>query len=151
MRRITLWLFSTIAALVLLFSYRTSTNSTAGATAVAQAPATAGTTAPDPAASTSGSKTSTGTKTYTGSVAQTRWGPVQVQLKVTNKKITNVSVIQFPNGNGKDQEINSQALPILTQETVEAQSAQIDMVSGATVTSDGYLESLQSALDQAGL
>jgi uncharacterized protein with FMN-binding domain len=76
---------------------------------------------------------------------------VQVQLKVSNGKITDVSVIQYPNGNGKDQEINSQALPVLTQETVDAQSADIDMVSGATVTSNGYLESLQSALDQAGL
>jgi uncharacterized protein with FMN-binding domain len=76
---------------------------------------------------------------------------VQVQLKVSSAKITNVSVIQYPNGNGKDAEINSQALPVLIQETVESQSASIDMVSGATVTSDGYLESLQSALDQAGL
>jgi uncharacterized protein with FMN-binding domain len=59
--------------------------------------------------------------------------------------------VQYPDGNGKDQEINSYALPILTQETVDAQSAGIDMVSGATVTSDGYIESLQSALDQAGL
>ena len=87
----------------------------------------------------------------TGSVAQTRWGPVQVELTVANGKITKVSVIQYPSGNGKDQEINSYALPILVQETVDAQSANIDMVSGATVTSDGYVRSLQSALDQANL
>jgi uncharacterized protein with FMN-binding domain len=84
-------------------------------------------------------------------VAQTQWGPVEVQLTVSNRKITRVSVLQYPNGNGRDQEINSQALPILTQETVSSQSANIDMVSGATVTSNGYLESLQSALDQASL
>ena len=78
-------------------------------------------------------------------------GPVQVQLTVAAGKITDVSVVQYPNGNGRDQEINAYALPILVQETLDAQSAQIDMVSGATVTSDGYLQSLQSALDQAGL
>ncbi len=60
-------------------------------------------------------------------------------------------MVQYPNGNGKDREINAEALPILVQETIDAQSAKIDMVSGATVTSDGYVSSLQSALDQAGL
>jgi uncharacterized protein with FMN-binding domain len=84
-------------------------------------------------------------------VAQTQWGPVQVQLTVAGGKITDVAVLQYPSGNGRDQEINAYALPILMQETVSSQSAQIDMVSGATVTSDGYLESLQSALDQASL
>jgi uncharacterized protein with FMN-binding domain len=74
-----------------------------------------------------------------------------VQLTVQNGKITAVSVVQYPNGNGRDQEINSYALPILVQETITAQSAKVDMVSGATVTSDGYLTSLQSAIDQAGL
>ena len=56
-----------------------------------------------------------------------------------------------PTGNGKDRQINASALPILTKETLSAQSADIDMVSGATVTSEGYVQSLQSALDQAGL
>jgi uncharacterized protein with FMN-binding domain len=87
-----------------------------------------------------------------GEVAQTRWGPVQVELTVSgSKKITRVRVLQYPNDNGRDVEINNYALPILMQETTDQQSAQIDMVSGATVTSDGYLRSLQSALDQAGL
>jgi uncharacterized protein with FMN-binding domain len=155
MRRITLWLFSTVAALVLLFSYRTSTNSTATAT-VAQAPAVPGPTAqtggatPAPSASSAGSATS-GTKTYTGSVAQTRWGPVQVTVTVANGKITDVAIPVYPSGNGRDQEINAYALPILRQETLSAQNANINTVSGATVTSDGYLESLQAALDAAHL
>jgi uncharacterized protein with FMN-binding domain len=63
--------------------------------------------------------------------------------------IANVSVLQYPNGNPRDGEINSHALPILIQETKQAGSAQIDMVSGATVTSAGYIQSLQSALDRA--
>jgi uncharacterized protein with FMN-binding domain len=58
-------------------------------------------------------------------------------------------VLQYPSGNSRDTEINSRALPILIQETLDAQDAQIDMVSGATVTSNGYLQSLQSAIDQA--
>jgi uncharacterized protein with FMN-binding domain len=74
-----------------------------------------------------------------------------VEITVSDGTITDVSVVDYPNNNGKDQQINARALPVLVQETLKAQSADIDMVSGATVTSDGYVESLQSALDQAGL
>jgi uncharacterized protein with FMN-binding domain len=157
MKRITLWVLSTLSALVLLFSYSTSTSGPQATSAPSSlyssstpGSSSTGSGSGNSSGSTSSGSSSTG-KTVTGSVAQTQWGPVQVQLKVRNGKIANVSVIQYPNGNGRDQEINSQALPILTRETITAQSAQIDMVSGATVTSDGYLESLQSALDQAGL
>jgi uncharacterized protein with FMN-binding domain len=59
--------------------------------------------------------------------------------------------VRYPSGNGKDQQINARALPILVSEALEAQSASIDMVSGATVTSEGYVQSLQAALDAAGL
>ena len=137
MRRITLWLFSTVVALVLLFSYRTSTNSAGPADTVAQAPVDGG--------------TSSGGKTYTGSTAQTRWGPVQVTITVADGKITDVGVPVYPTENPRDQEINEYALPILRQETLSSQSADIDAVSGATVTSDGYIESLQAALDAANL
>jgi len=92
---------------------------------------------------------SSSSSTVTGDVASTQWGPVQVQLTLQSGKITDVSVLQYPNGNHRDAEINDYALPILIDETKQAQSAQIDMVSGATVTSDGYIRSLQSALDQA--
>ena len=147
MRRITFWLMSTVTILVLLFSYRTST---VGAQAVA--PQTSVTQSADPAAPTTSSGSATSSAgTYTGDVAQTRWGPVQVAITVASGKITAVDVVQYPNGNGRDEEINAQALPILKQETISAQSAQVDTVSGATVTSDGYLSSLQSAIDKAGL
>jgi uncharacterized protein with FMN-binding domain len=159
MRRITLWLFSTIAALVLLFSYRTSTNSAAGTAVAATAPATQPTAHPTTtgaspapsASSSSAAKSSSGTKTYTGSTVSTRWGDVQVAITVTDGKITDVRVPVYPSGNGRDQEINAYALPVLTQETLQAQSANIDTVSGATVTSNGYLQSLQAALDAAHL
>ena len=135
-RRIVLWMMSTLTVLVLLFGYHTSTSSqlTAGAESSAVAPV--------------GNATGT---TYTGDPAATRWGPVQVQITVAGGTVTEVSVVEYPDGNGKDQQINARALPVLVQETLDAQSADIDMVSGATVTSDGYVESLQSALDQAGL
>ena len=107
---------------------------------------------PSPAHPSPSAKTpSSSTKTYTGDALMTRWGPVQVQITVTGGKITAAQAVQYPNGNGRDAEINSYALPVLNQEAVAAQSAQIDTVSGATVTSDGYLQSLQSALDQAHL
>jgi uncharacterized protein with FMN-binding domain len=148
MRRIVLWLMSTLTVLVLLFGYHTSTSSqpAASAESSAVAPVSSG------SGSTSGSDAgSTGTTTYTGDSASTRWGPVQVQITVADGTITDVSVVDYPQENGKDQQINARALPVLVQETLDAQSADIDMVSGATVTSDGYVESLQSALDQAGL
>jgi uncharacterized protein with FMN-binding domain len=159
MRRITLWLFSTVAALVLLFSYRTSTDSggTGASAAAATAPAPTSTSGSGTSGSgtsgsgTSGSGSSGDTRTYTGSVAQTRWGPVQVSITVSGGKITDVAVPTYPNGNHRDEEINAYALPVLTQETLSAQSADIDTVSGATVTSDGYKESLQAALDAAHL
>ncbi len=162
MKRIVIWALSTLSALVLLLGYSTSTSgplATSAPTSVRPATSSAsggtssgstssGSTSSDSAGSGS---TSSGSTTATGTVAQTQWGPVQVALQVAAGKITKVDVVQYPDGNGVDQEINAYALPILTQETVDAQSAQIDMVSGATVTSNGYLESLQSALDQAGL
>ena len=102
---------------------------------------------PSPSATTPSSST----KTYTGDQVMTRWGPMQVEITVSGGKITAAQAVQYPSGNGRDAEINSYALPVLNQEVVDRQSAQIDTVSGATVTSDGYLQSLQSALDQAHL
>ena len=160
MRKITLWLFSTVAALVLLFSYRTSTDAGTGTTGAAAqtggsasspSPGSSGSSSSTGSGGSSGSGTSSGTKTYSGSVAQTRWGPVQVTITVSDGKITDVAVPTYPSGNGRDQEINAYALPILRQETISAQNADIDAVSGATVTSDGYKESLQAALDAAHL
>ncbi len=114
------------------------------------APSTTPPKAPSKAPSKAPAKVAT-TKTFNGSVADTRWGPVQVQITVPAGKITSAGVLQVPNGNPRDDEINSQAVPILNSELVQAQSAKIDTVSGATVTSDGYLTSLQAAFDAAGL
>ncbi|HEX3004483.1 MAG TPA: FMN-binding protein [Angustibacter sp.] len=100
---------------------------------------------------TSGGTSGSGDGTFTGDTVQTRWGPVQVQIRVSGGKITDAGVVQVPQNNQRDLEINSYAVPVLNSEVVQAQSAQIDTVSGATVTSDGYLQSLQSAIDAANL
>ena len=76
---------------------------------------------------------------------------MQVQLTVRKGSITQVSMLQYPDGNGRDVEIANYSLPILIKETISSQSADIDMVSGATYTSTGYIQSLQNALDQANL
>jgi uncharacterized protein with FMN-binding domain len=81
----------------------------------------------------------------------TRYGNVQVQITVTSGKITAAEVLQVPWNDRHDQMINSAAVPVYNQEAVSAQSAQIDVVSGATYTWDGYTQSLQSAIDQANL
>jgi uncharacterized protein with FMN-binding domain len=91
----------------------------------------------------------TRSKTVTGSVAQTQYGPVQVRITVAGGKITKAEAVQAPKGGLSDQK-TAMAIPKLNQEAVAAGNAKIDSVSGATYTSSGYQQSLQSALDQAG-
>jgi uncharacterized protein with FMN-binding domain len=164
-RRISYWVLSTISVLVLLVGFDASRHSgtvSAGAPPAVissgQQSTPSGTTSSSGGTGNStgngtrsGSSSGGSTSSVTGDVAQTQWGPVQVQLVVHSGTITSVKILQYPNGNSRDVEIAGYALPILIQETTQSQSAQIDMVSGATYTSEGYLQSLQSALDQAGL
>ncbi|MCZ9352334.1 FMN-binding protein [Streptomyces mutabilis] len=90
-----------------------------------------------------------GTRTLTGSVAQTQYGPVQVRVTVSGGKITGAEAVRAPRG-GRSDQVTAEAVPKLNQAAVAAGSADIDAVSGATYTSAGYKQSLQSALDQAG-
>ena len=85
--------------------------------------------------------------TVNGASESTPYGPVQVQLVLRDRRIVRAVAIDFPDVGGRDREINSYAIPQLQQETLAAQSAHIDAVSGASYTSDGYTRSLQSALD----
>ena len=156
--RIVLAAAGTATALGLLFAYHTSTQGLGGPhSAVVAAGPGAGTSGSGTAGSTgssSGSASGTGSAkdgSYTGGVAQTQWGPVQVQITVSGGKVTDAQAVVVPSGNMRDMAINQYAVPILNQEAVQASSAQIDAVSGATVTSGGYIASLQSALDAAGL
>lgn len=88
--------------------------------------------------------------TYTGTAVTTRFGNVQVRITIAGGKLTDVTALQLTDQDGRSVQISAQAAPVLRQEALTAQSAQIDSVSGATYTSEGYIQSLQSALDQAG-
>lgn len=88
------------------------------------------------------------TRTVTGPVVQTPFGPVQVRVTSHGHRIVNVTAVQLPGDTGYSQLLSQTAGPRLCQEAMTAQSAHIDAVSGATYTSDGYVQSLQSALDQ---
>lgn len=170
MKKIIYALLATVSGLVLLFGYRTSHEEVVASTAIGESPAAADTTASSApttgtdaaagAGSATGTTTSSGTDatatstgrvdgTFTGDAVRTRYGPVQVQITVTGGVISDVQVPEYPSGNARDRQINERALPTLIAETTSAQSSVIDMVSGATYTSDGYIQSLQSALDQA--
>jgi uncharacterized protein with FMN-binding domain len=163
MKRVLLSVIGTVLGLVALLSFKSRgqplvhgalPSAALPASAAAPAPTGSGTSTgapPVPGRGTSSTPGSSATKTFLGQAVQTQYGVVQVKLTASGTKITNVSFAQLTAYDGRSQEINSQAAPILLQETLTAQSAQIDTVSGASYTSDGYVQSLQSALDQAGI
>lgn len=170
MKRVIFSVLGTILGLVALLSFKSQNRVTVGAKLPSaalgaasstpnRAPASATGTAsgpPNPTRSTSAtapstSKPTSASRTYDGSAVQTQYGTVQVAATIAGGKITNVSFLQLSSSDGRSADINSQAGPLLLQETLSAQSSNIDTVSGATFTSEGYLQSLQSALDQAGL
>ncbi len=91
-----------------------------------------------------------GSKTVDGPVVSTQFGDVQVEVVVAGGKLTDVVALELPTGRRSGQ-ISNYAAPQLRQEALQAQSAKIDLVSGATYTSDAYTQSLQAALDQAGV
>lgn len=152
MRRITLVIMSTVAALVLLFSYRTSTSGPSTGNPVVAGAAPAGV-QPEPGTATAppspGTTARAAAVRVNGTAVDTRWGPVQVQAVISGGRLTDVVVLLQPDGNRRDQEINAFALPQLRTQAIDAQSAHLDGVSGATVTSEGYTASLQAALDAA--
>ncbi|MEU4295277.1 FMN-binding protein [Kribbella sp. NPDC026596] len=122
----------------LLFLYPTSTNRTDSPTATAKP----GVVRTGPAS---------GVLTVNGASAGTRYGPLQVRVTIRSQRLVAVTPLLYPSSGGRDREISAFALPQLEREAIAAQSAQIDTVSGATFTSDGYRRSLQSALDAAHL
>jgi uncharacterized protein with FMN-binding domain len=168
MRRAILTIGSTAAGLAALLSFKTHTSvADVADPAAAPTPSTA-TGAPTPhmtptmkprakASMTTSPKAtmsaaaggSTMSRTVTGAVETTMYGPMQVKVTLEGAKITNVAVVQETNDGQESQQIDSFSIPKLTAETLAAQSARIDTVSGATQTSTGYIGSLQSALDQA--
>jgi uncharacterized protein with FMN-binding domain len=165
MRRAVLTLGGTVAGLAALLSFKTHS---LAATAAPSAPAVSVSTSPPASTGTASSPASKmgktkhsatpqssasapamTTHTVTGTVANTQYGPMQVQLTLDGSKITKVTVLQRTDDGAESDPIDGTAIPQLTSETLAAQSAQIDAVSGASYTSSGYIQSLQSALDMA--
>jgi len=154
MRRIVIATLTTATSVGLLMAYPTSHNASTASSGSTTRAKTAGTVAGSAASGTAAktTKTTSGTsKTFDGDAVDTRWGVVQVQITVKNGKVVSAKTLQQPNDNGHSQDINAFAVPILNSEVVKTGSAAIDAVGGATVTSNGYTSSLQSALDAAKL
>jgi uncharacterized protein with FMN-binding domain len=158
--RIASAVLGTDAAVGALVAYPTSTGHLTGRpAALAVGPGAAGTsttgssggTGSSGSSGSSSSSSSSASTAVSGDVVDTQWGPVQVEITVSGGRIVSARAVQQPSGNPRDAEINGYALPVLGQEVVQAQSAAIDSVSGATVTSQGYIASLQSAIDSAHL
>jgi uncharacterized protein with FMN-binding domain len=170
--RLLIALASTAAGLAALLSFKThsaaggavaaqaagtqgSSTSTSAAGGTGSAGTTSGTassgsgTGSASSASRQGTASSAGTRTVTGAVENTQYGPMQVQVTLAGRKITGVKVLQQTNDGTESQQIDANAVPQLTKETLAAQSARINAVSGASYTSSGYTQSLQSALDKA--
>jgi len=151
MRRVILAVTGTIAGLVALLSFKShspavpvaATTGTGGASSSSSSSAT---TVPGEFRSVAGPLTQ-GETTITGKVGHTVYGPVQVQLVVKSGKIVKVAILEQPANTIHDIQIGEFAFPRLISETLAAQSAKIDAVSGASYTSAGYIASLQSAVD----
>ncbi|MFA1541796.1 FMN-binding protein [Actinomadura monticuli] len=139
MHRATIATGTTIAGVVLLLALKPHHQ----AVPVTRPPA------PEPSPSGGGAKAAAANGTYRGQSVDTEYGPVQVEITMSKGRLTAVRVLRAPSENGRDREIAAMAVPRLTREAVAAGSARIDAVSGATYTSEGYITSLQSALDRA--
>lgn len=133
-------MLGTVTVLVLLFSYHTWTSSRFAPSRVAVAGRDATDDAPDLPES----------GTFDGDPVVTRFGAVQVRITVAEGRIASAEALQVPNRDRHDVLVNERAVPILNAEAVEAQSAQVELVSGATLTWQGYTQSLQPAIDRAG-
>jgi uncharacterized protein with FMN-binding domain len=164
MKRVLLSITATVFGVVALLSFKThghplataagglpSAAAPGGSAAGSQPPSSTTTTSAPPKPGARSSAPASTKQRYVGSAVETQYGIVQVAVVVSGRHIDSVNFVQLTAFDGRSQEINSQAAPILLQETVSAQSGHIDTVSGATYTSEGYLQSLQSALDRAGI
>jgi FMN-binding domain len=158
MRRVILTIAGTIAGLVALLSFKSHvpTVPSASVSTTGGSSSTGGTSAPSSSAATvpgefpmgSLARTLTSGETaITGHVANTVYGPVQIQLVMRNGKVVKVAVLRQPMNTINDIRIGDFAFPKLIGETLATQTAKIDAVSGASYTSAGYIQSLQSALD----
>jgi uncharacterized protein with FMN-binding domain len=166
MRRVILSIVGTVAGLVALLSFKSHLPSVPSASAAISGSGGTSSSAGSPASSSSSSASSTvpgefpegslagqltsGETAVNGKVASTVYGPVQIQLIMRNRKIVKVAILQQPQNTTNDIQIGNFAFPKLIGETLTAQDAKVDAVSGASYTSAGYIQSLQSAVDNGG-
>jgi uncharacterized protein with FMN-binding domain len=155
MKRAPIVIGSTVFGTAAVLSFHAHTATVPVATASTSTKTTTTTTPTTPTTTTPSSGTgsgsgSGGSKTALGDAMQTRYGPAQVRVTVSNGKITKVEAVQLQNGDPKSQAISSYAEPVLQQSVLSKQTAAVDTVSGATYTSLSYEGSLQSALDKLG-
>jgi uncharacterized protein with FMN-binding domain len=151
MRRVILAVTGTIAGLVALLSFKAHVPtvpvaSTSGTGGSSTSSSSSSTTIPGEFQSVAGTLTA-GETSITGKVANTVYGPVQIELVVKSHKIVKVAVLEQPTNTIHDIQIGEFAFPKLISETLTAQNAKVDAVSGASYTSAGYISSLQSAVD----
>ena len=159
MRRAAPALIATLLALGLLANFHTPTGQVVATepAAAGPPPSTVGTTPPSGAPPSSSSSTTSSTtvpgtrRTVDGTDETNPYGDVQVRITVLGNQIVDVKALTLPSDRERSAEISNFAGPRLRQEVLKAQSANIDIVSGATYTSESYQQSLQSALDKAGL
>jgi len=155
MRRVILAIVSTVVGLVLLLTFKTHSTSGAGSPPAAIGTPSAGQGGAGQSGTGQGGTgqgaggSTAGATTVTGAAASTIYGPVQVQIMVKGGKVTAAKAVEYPQDTPRDSQINAFAIPVLDREAASVGSAKIDMVSGATYTSQGYITSLQNALDQA--
>ena len=154
-RRAALMATSSVAGLVLLLSlkpHHTTPPALAGtgSGAATSSPTPGSGRAGHSTASSGGGNGAGATGTFTGAVEQTPYGPVQVAATLSHGKLTKVRALQTPSEDARSRALADYAVPTLTREALGAQNAHIQAVSGASYTSEGYMQSLQSALDKAG-
>jgi uncharacterized protein with FMN-binding domain len=154
MRRAFTALLVTVVVTVLLVNFKARPALTIGAASapkpIAASPPSGGRSNPTaPQKSPAATAKPATPKTVVGPAVNTQYGPVQVAATVSGSKLQAVKAVVLPSGDGRTDEISAQAGPLLQQEAMTAQSAQIDTISGASYTSDGYRQSLQAALDRA--
>ena len=154
MRRAIVATAATAAGLVALLGYKSSSTVSSSRVAITPPPSTPSaptTTAPPPPSSSTPSTSAPSTpQVFTGSDVPYRYGDVQIAITVSGGKVTKIAFPQESATDPRSQSINSQAIPILTQEALAAQSVRIDVVSGATYTSDAFGQAFQTALTKAG-
>lgn len=154
------WLGGALASIgILVIGWQAGESTLATSTIAATTPVAGGSpsatgpgsgAASNPSSPSASSASSGSDGTWVGDAVRTAWGPMQVQATISGGRITDVTPLQITGPDRHSVQISNAAVPLLRQEVLSAQSANVSMIGGATYTSAGYLRSLQSALDQAG-